>query len=59
MTRPYYINTTVQYALIFTTVKNDNFTAVKITIFIPPVYEVYRRYIVFAFSVPMFVCLCV
>ena len=28
-------------------------------IFIPPVYEVYRGYIVFAFSVTMFVCLCV
>ena len=26
---------------------------------IPPVYEVYRGYIVFAFSVTMFVCLCV
>ena len=29
------------------------------SIFIPPVYEVYRGYIVFAFSVTMFVCLCV
>ena len=27
--------------------------------FIPPVYEVYRGYIVFAFSVRMFVCLSV
>ena len=26
---------------------------------IPPVYEVYRGYIVFAFSVTMFVCVCV
>ena len=26
-------------------------------IFIPPVYKVYRGYIVFAFSVTMFVCL--
>ena len=26
---------------------------------IPPVYKVYRGYIVFAFSVTMFVCLCV
>ena len=26
---------------------------------IPPVYEVYRGYIVFAFSVCVFVCLCV
>ena len=26
-------------------------------IFIPPAYEVYRGYIVFAFSVTMFVCL--
>ena len=30
-----------------------------IEIFIPLVYEVYRGYIVFAFSVTMFVCLCV
>ena len=28
-------------------------------IIIPPVYEVYRGYIVFAFSVCVFVCLCV
>ena len=28
-------------------------------IIIPPVYEVYRGYIVFAFSVRMFVCVCV
>ena len=28
-------------------------------LFIPPVYEVYRGYIVFAFSVIMFVCLSV
>ena len=28
-------------------------------IFIPPVYEVYRGYIVFVFSVTMFVCMCV
>ena len=28
-------------------------------IFIPPAYEVYRGYIVFAFSVYMFVCVCV
>ena len=31
----------------------------KIGMFIPPVYEVYRGYIVFAFSVRMFVCLSV
>ena len=29
------------------------------SVFIPPVYEVYRGYIVFAFSVRMFVCLSV
>ena len=31
----------------------------KFTYLYPPVYEVYRGYIVFAFSVTMFVCLCV
>ena len=40
--------------------KDPNDTSVKIyDIFIPPVYEVYRWYIVFAFSVRMFVCLSV
>ena len=29
------------------------------TSIIPPVYEVYRGYIVFAFSVCLFVCVCV
>ena len=27
-------------------------------IFIPPVYEVYKGYIVFVFTVTMFVCVC-
>ena len=31
----------------------------KTDIIIPPAYEVYRGYIVFAFSVYMFVCVCV
>ena len=31
----------------------------SVIIFIPPAYEVYRGYIVFAFSVYMFVCVCV
>ena len=30
---------------------------VFLPLFIPPAYEVYRGYIVFAFSVTMFVCL--
>ena len=41
-----------QFTHSFTLQTNDN-----VVIIIPPVYEVYRGYIVFAFSVIMFVCL--
>ena len=37
----------------------NNVTELCKYIFIPPVYEVYRGYIVFAFSVRMFVCVSV
>ena len=47
-----FIVTTVRAVAYFLQVYNKN-------IIIPPVYEVYRGYIVFAFSVTMFVCLCV
>ena len=34
----------------------DNAAKLTLVIVIPPVYEVYRGYIVFVFSVTMFVC---
>ena len=48
----------------FKLLKNINVVRIKEAfiikfVIIPPVYEVYRGYIVFAFSVTMFVCLCV
>ena len=35
----------------------DSTYVVCVPLFIPPAYEVYRGYMVFAFSVTMFVCL--
>ena len=47
------------YALVKITLVMSHYTPGIGSIFIPPVYEVYRGYIVFAFSVIMFVCLSV
>ena len=38
---------------------SDSAADMHASLFIPPAYEVYRGYIVFAFSVYMFVCVCV
>ena len=47
------------YGKCFTFLRQENLNRIADSIFIPLVYEVYRGYIVFAFSVCLFVCVCV
>ena len=57
----YYVIGTIYYVVrtsfytVYREVSASNFSS----LIIPPVYEVYRGYIVFAFSVCVLVCLCV